>query len=126
MRAEVAEALKVSRVVLALNQLKGVCRQHPEMLARGRAAGPPPGVLTGKHTAADPTRDEALMPVHRTAVSVVGKPPAHPLARPRPSAVAVIVVIGWLALLGWSPEQSLALLLIMFPAVAASVAGGLG
>ncbi|MFL6111021.1 MAG: hypothetical protein ACJ786_06690 [Catenulispora sp.] len=44
-----------------------------------------------------------------------GSNPAHPLAgRPRRSPW-VIILIGWLAIFGWSPEQVLAVLLVLLP-----------
>lgn len=55
------------------------------------------------------------MSARRLNVAVI-PPPAHPLAHPpRAKAWVVIVLVGWLALLGWSPEESLALVLALLP-----------
>ncbi|MEY9929633.1 hypothetical protein ABH926_004273 [Catenulispora sp. GP43] len=41
----------------------------------------------------------------------------HPLAVPSRRWVWVVVLIGWLAMIGWSPEQILAVLLAIVPGV---------
>jgi len=65
------------------------------------------------------------MPERRTNLTA-SPPPKHPLVQPpRLSLWGLIVLIGWLAFLRWSPEQSLAILLTLLPA-AGVVAGDLG
>lgn len=42
-----------------------------------------------------------------------GPRPAHPLAGPARRTTWVVVLVGWLAMLGWSPEQVLAVLVAL-------------
>jgi len=44
--------------------------------------------------------------------------PTHPLAVSPKRGIWALVLIGWLAVIGWSPEQVLAVLMVMLPAVA--------
>lgn len=58
----------------------------------------------------------------RTTVSATGPRPAHPLhgARRRGVPVVVVILIGWLARLGWSAEQIVPVLAVLAPTAAAS------
>jgi len=57
-----------------------------------------------------------------STINMVGPQPAHPLrgARRRSVPVAVIILIGWLAHLGWPAEQIVPVLAVLAPAAAVS------
>ncbi len=59
-----------------------------------------------------------------STVSVAGPRPVHPLrgAGRRNVPVAVTILIGWLAYLGWSAEQIVPVLTVLAPAAAVSAA----
>lgn len=60
--------------------------------------------------------------MRRTTVSTTGPRPAHPLhgTRRKGVPVVVIILIGWLAHLGWSAEQIVPVLAVLTPAAAVS------
>ena len=57
-----------------------------------------------------------------TTVSTSGPRPTHPLhgRRRKSIPVVVIILIGWLAHLGWSAEQIVPVLAVLMPAAAGS------
>lgn len=56
--------------------------------------------------------------IDKRPLTVAGPRSSHPLAPGRPDRIVVLVLVGILALVGWSAEQIIALLAMLVPASA--------